>query len=277
MVRAADRMRSLNGRRGACNHAGMATRRPPRPLAGRRVVLTRPVGSGAALARRVAALGGDPLVLPTAALRATGRAARTALVRAQSADVLLFTSPAAVRFARRLAPLAPAARARVLAPGAATARSLARAGIEAETPELRSDSEGLLALPALRAVRGRRVAIIGAPGGRGLLDAELGARGARVERVHVYERALPRWQSRHHAQAARIDARTLVLVSSAESLENLRVLVGDAAWRNALRATLVASSARIAALARRRGFARVVRARSALAEELLAATLAAVC
>jgi len=253
----------------------MPARRPAHPLAGRRVVLTRPVGSSRTLARRIAALGGEPLVLPCAALR---RLAAPGLASALRADVVLFTSPAAVRFARALAPaLAVGPRTRVLVPGAATQRALARAGVEAEAPEMRSDSEGLLALPALRAVRGRRVAIVGAPGGRGLLERELGTRGARVERVHVYERALPRWQSRHHEQAARIDARTLLLVSSAESLENLQQLLGDVAWRRARRATIVASSVRIARLARGRGFARIVRADSALADELLAAAVAAVC
>ncbi|HET7844896.1 MAG TPA: uroporphyrinogen-III synthase, partial [Xanthomonadales bacterium] len=208
----------------------MASRRPSRPLAGRRVVITRPVGSGRALARRIAALGGEPLALPTAALRAAGPGAGAALARALRADLLLFSSTAAVRFARRLVALAPSARTVVLAPGAATARALARAGIEAQSPVLRSDSEGLLALPELHAVRGKRVAIVGAPGGRGLLDAELAKRGARVERVHVYERALPRWRALHRARAARVDSRSLLLLSSAEALDNLRALLGADGW-----------------------------------------------
>jgi len=250
----------------------MPRRRPvPGPLAGRCVVLTRPVGSGRALARRIAALGGEPLELPTAALRGTGAGARAALARALRADVVIFTSAAAVRFARRIAPLVPAARSVVLAPGAATVRALARAGIAAEAPVLRSDSEGLLALPALRNVRGRQVAIVGAPGGRGLLDATLATRGARVERVHVYERTLPRWRTLHHARAARMDAQTLVLLSSAEALDNLRALLGVDGWRRARVATLVASSPRIARLARNRGFTRVVRASSALTDDMIEA------
>jgi uroporphyrinogen-III synthase len=39
-------------------------------LAGASVVITRPVGNGAALGRRVSALGGRPLLLPGLALRA---------------------------------------------------------------------------------------------------------------------------------------------------------------------------------------------------------------
>ncbi|MBA2079497.1 uroporphyrinogen III synthase, partial [Rhodanobacter sp. PCA2] len=41
----------------------------PRALHGRVVVITRPVGDGAALARRVRAAGGVPLLLPGLSLR----------------------------------------------------------------------------------------------------------------------------------------------------------------------------------------------------------------
>lgn len=248
---------------------------PDSPLAGRRVVVARPVGSGRALARRIAALGGEPLVLPGATLRPAAGTSPAQLAAALAADVVVFTSPASVRFARALFPrLRIASRTAVLAPGHGTARALARAGVAAQVP-VRADSEGLLSLPALRGARGRRVALVGAPGGRGLLDAALAQRGARVSRIHVYERALPRWRAVHRERAARIDSRTLVLLSSAEALDALRALMGDDAWRRALRATAVASSARLAALARRRGFARVVRARSALAADLVDAGVAA--
>ncbi|HKT41735.1 MAG TPA: uroporphyrinogen-III synthase, partial [Rhodanobacteraceae bacterium] len=100
----------------------------PRPLKGTRIAITRPVGTGAAWARRVRALGGTPLLLPGSSLRAASdaRAARAALRMALACDVAIFTSPAAVKFALRLDALR--SRATPLAPGAGTRAALRRAG-----------------------------------------------------------------------------------------------------------------------------------------------------
>src|SRR6185312_11386606 len=127
-------------------------------LHGRCVVITRPVGCAAALVRDVRAAGGLPIVLPGLALRAVpdAAAARAALLAALGDDFVLFTSPAAVRFAARLAPLRT--HASVLAVGQGTARALARHGVREPLLPSRQDSEGVLGLPALAAVRGRHVA-----------------------------------------------------------------------------------------------------------------------
>src|SRR5690625_6786909 len=99
------------------------------PLRGVRVLVTRPVGQGRALARQVRALGGEPLLLPGVALRAVGpqAALRAELESALDGDAVLFTSPAAVRFAARLAPFD--GRARNGAVGRATADALRRHGV----------------------------------------------------------------------------------------------------------------------------------------------------
>ncbi|WP_187300657.1 uroporphyrinogen-III synthase, partial [Mizugakiibacter sediminis] len=102
-----------------------------RPLAGAAVAITRPAGTGDALARRVRALGGTPLRLPGLALRAAEDAetARRTLRAALRADVAVFTSPAAVRYAARLTPLRFARACVVIGVGAGTARALRRAGV----------------------------------------------------------------------------------------------------------------------------------------------------
>src|SRR6185437_5175563 len=151
-----------------------------RPLTGTCIAITRPAGTGAAWAHRVRALGGMPLLLPGSSLRAAAdaRAARAALREALACDAVIFTSPAAVAFARRLG--APRSRAVVLAPGVGTQAALRRAGFCNALAPTREDSEGLLTLPILHNVRGWRIGMVGAAGGRGLLDRELVARGARV-------------------------------------------------------------------------------------------------
>lgn len=247
----------------------------PRPLAGTRIAITRPAGTGRALARRVRALGGTPLSLPGSSLRPPrdAKAARAELRAALACEVVIFTSPAAVRFARATGPLR--SHAHVLAPGAGTLHALRRAGLASTQAPTREDSEGILALPVLRNVRGQRIGIVGAAGGRGLLDRELAARGASVAHGFVYRR-LPARLDRRHADALRRDTRKplFVLLSSAEALANILGGLPDDANRALLAGTAVASSPRLATAARKAGFARVLRAESAHVNAMLAAVVA---
>jgi uroporphyrinogen-III synthase len=244
----------------------------PRPLHGNRIAITRPAGTGAAWANRVRALGGTPFLLPGSSLRATpdARAARAKLRAALACDAVIFTSPAAVKFARRLGALR--SQGAVLAPGTATQDALRRTGFRNAIAPAREDSEGILALPVLRNVRGKRIGIVGATGGRGLLDRELVARGATVVHAHVYQRT-PARLDRRHADAVRRSAHAplYVLLSSAEALACILANLPEEARRALLRGTAVASSARLASLARKTGFARVLRAGSAHAGDMLAA------
>ncbi len=214
-----------------------------------------------------------PLLLPGLALRGVADvlAARAALCAALSDELLVFTSPAAVRFAARLAPLQTSAD--VLAVGQGTARALRRHGVKMPLVPRRQDSEGLLGHPLLATVRGRSVALIGAPGGRGLLRQELTARGARLRQVHVYQRVPARLDRRHFAALSRLPPSACVLLSSAEALLNLQQQLPPAALTRWLAATAVVSSERLAAAARAAGFTRVVRAASALSKDLLDASL----
>ena len=207
-------------------------------FAGATIVITRPVGGGATLARCGAAGGGRPLLLPGLALRAlaTGHGACRARF-AQSKATSRF-SPARLRCdsrllcARRCASRAnphsrsaPAPRAR--SRGTASTRSI---------PTDRSDSEGLLALRGLSHVRGRRIALIGAPGGRDLIAPTLRRRGATVEAIHVYRRAAPRLTRRHFDALDAAPDPLITLVSSGEALTNLVSLVARAADRAHARA-----------------------------------------
>ncbi|MFC4763730.1 uroporphyrinogen-III synthase [Dyella koreensis] len=244
---------------------------PSYSLHGRVVVITRPAGTASSLARQVRVCGGVPLLLPGLSLRGVDdpSVASAALGEALKDEVLVFTSPAAVRFAARLRPLRT--RAVVVAVGQGTARALRRLGVAALAPEERQDSEGLLAHPALSDVRGRRVALIGAPGGRGVLREQLAARGARLRELHVYRRVAPRLLRRHVAGVMALPSSARVLLSSAEALEHLRAQLPPEALATLCAATAVVSSERLADVARAAGFRRVLVAASALAADLLAA------
>ena len=118
-------------------------------------------------------------------------------------------------------------------------------------------------------MRGRRVALIGAPGGRGLLRERFAALGAMLREVHVYRRSAPRLRRAHVDAAAALPRSARVLLSSAEALDNLRAQLPPPAWARLCAATAIASSDRLAEAARAAGFVRVRVAASALARDLL--------
>ena len=239
------------------------------------MAITRPVGTGSAMARRVRDLGGIAFSLPGSSLSAMGNPgrARANLREALRCDFLIFTSASAVRFAAKL--LFLRTRARVIAPGAGTASALKRAGLKAVLVPGRADSEGVLALPELQRVRGLSVGIVGAPGGRELLHRELAARGARVTAAYVYERVPARLDQRHFEPLLRGRSALYVPLSSVEALQYLLEALPQPARRKLLAGTAIASSARLQRAAKDVGFARVLRAASANDADLIAAIVAA--
>lgn len=246
--------------------------KPPVP-ARTTVITTRPAGQGGPLRAALRRAGLEAHNLPALRLAPAPdpRAARAALARALAAPRVVFTSPAAVRHARALHAGAPASGARVIAVGSATGRALRRAGWGPATVPGRADSEGMLALPELREVAGLEVAIVGAPGGRQLLGKTLAARGAEVFRAHVYVREPARLDARHWRVLDAPERDFLLTVTSSQTFRALAGRVPAARWQRLLRGTALASSPRLAALARTAGFARVRRARSATDADLLAA------
>lgn len=245
------------------------------PSAGRlhgcTVVITRPAGTGQALARRLRALGAVPILLPGLTLRGipVDPALRRTLRDALHDDVVVFSSPAAVRYAAALAPLRT--RANVIAVGQGTAHALRRRGIPHPRVPQRQDSEGVLALPELQQLHGQRISLIGADGGRGLLREQLVARGALLRELHVYRRVAPRLDRRHVDAVCALPPDASVLLSSAEALQNLRELLPPPAWQRLTAAVAVVSSARLEQAARATGFTRTLLAASAGAADLIAA------
>ena len=247
----------------------------PQSLAGWYVISLRPLGQHAGLRRAAAVHGAKLLALSPLRIEARADAATDAALRAAlAAEVVVFTSPNAVRAATGLRPLRARRGQGWLAVGTGTAAALHRAGIApAESPG-RMDSEGLLAVPALQEVRGRSIGLVTAPGGRDRLAPALDARGADVRRADVYVRTpiapSPRSLARLRALDA-LDAPLLLAVSSAEALAHLLAAVPDDIRAILQRARVVAASERLAGLARARGFDDIVVAASARPRDLVAA------
>jgi uroporphyrinogen-III synthase len=182
----------------------------------------------------------------------------------------VFSSPAAVRCAQRLLPLR-SYRGQAYAVGAGTAAALRRAGVaDVVAPARQMRSEGLLDLPGLRAPA-PAVGLVTAPGGRGLIESTLAARGAQLVVVHVYRREPARLSARARAALHAQPAPAAVLVSSLEAVDNVLAQL-DAVESAVVRAALpVAASARIGAALRERGFREAAIAASARPAALVAA------
>ena len=244
-------------------------------LNGAGVLVTRPVHQAARLCALVEAHGGRPVRLPALEIQdpLDPGAAEDLLRAANAFDLVLFVSANAVE---RAAPHLP----RPLRPalggvGDGTARALRAHGLDPTVlPTTSADSEGLLALPALQAVRGRRILIIRGAGGRPLLGDGLRARGAEVHYAEVYRRALPEVDVTPLIAGWRQEVR-VVVATSREVLDNLVTLLG-AAGRPLLEETpLVVVNERMAAHARTLGIRRVIVAAGPGDEALVRAACAA--
>ena len=157
------------------------------PLAQWYVICLRPLNLHAGVRRAAAKLGARTFALST--LRIVPRAAGDGLVNALACPRVLVTSPAAVRLAQAQRPLIMHPGQLWFAPGTGSASALQRCGIKhVLTPVIGADSAALLAHPQLQEIRGQRIGVISAPGGRGLLEKTLRERGAEVVIAHVYRR-----------------------------------------------------------------------------------------
>ncbi|MEP6942974.1 MAG: uroporphyrinogen-III synthase [Betaproteobacteria bacterium] len=229
-------------------------------LDGRGILITRPARQAAGLAQEIAAIGGAPFIFPAIVILPPPD--RRALDRAQSEldryDYAVFVSANAVEYGVG-APLAWPRRLVAFAPGPGTLAALSAVGIDnARMPSKRMDSEGLLELPELTEVAGKRVLVFRGGGGRELLADTLAARGATVDVVDCYARAAPSAGAGGLSEAlaaGRIDASTF---TSSEGADNLWALLDAAARERIAGIAAFAPHERIAQRLRALGFRFVV-------------------
>ena len=213
------------------------------PLSGRGIVITRPRDHALALAERIRAAGGDPILFPTIEILPPENqdAVSRTIACLERFQLAIFVSPTAALWGDALV---SASRAwpeglRVAAVGAGTAKVLRERGFrDVISPEGEADSEALAALAELRELRGQPVVIFRGQDGREWLRRELEARGARVEYAECYRRARPKADARALLVRWQTGAVDAVSITSAEGLANLFAMLGPTGGRY-LRATPV--------------------------------------
>lgn len=252
------------------------------PLAGWRVLVTRPPAQAEHWCQTLAALGATPLRAPLMAIEpfaedaAEADAIRQRLANLSQYHHAIFVSQNAVAYGlhwlTRLQRQMPS-HCQCYAVGEATARALRHAGLPVAAAAGAMNSEALLALPSLGSVFGQRIVIFRGQGGRPLLAEVLAARGAQVDYCELYRRTLP------STSAALIDGcewgapTDLVAVHSGESLENWATVIaqlGRPDWRQL---PVLVPGERVAALASQIGFGAVIVAANAT-DEAMAKALA---
>jgi len=168
-----------------------------RPLAGRRIVVTRAREQAGDLVRALAALGAEVVAAPTIRIEPLTDLAplRAALADLSHYEWLVFTSQNTVRVVCDRLPdwgLAPRALAavRLAAIGPATADALAQRGLTATLVPERFVAEAVVdALVGYGDVRGKRILLPRALEARDALPSGLRAHGAIVDVIPVYQTA----------------------------------------------------------------------------------------
>ncbi|MDQ3028384.1 MAG: uroporphyrinogen-III synthase [Pseudomonadota bacterium] len=232
-------------------------------LEGLGVVITRPREPAEVLAAALAREGARPIVFPALAIEDLPPSPQldAALGQLPRAAFAIFVSAHAVErglaavHARRTWPES----VRVAAVGEATADALRNSGFDRViSPPERHDSEALLALPELQAVRDLNIIIFRGAGGRERLREVLGERGAHVAYAECYRRVRPDSDPRALLEAWSRGQVQVVSALSGETLENFVAMVGEAGARHMAAATLVVPHAAVAAHREARRFARVL-------------------
>lgn len=239
-------------------------------LAGVRVLVTRPAQQAEKLCRLIEAEGGVALRLPLLTIEPTAHPAAARERLAAGHEAWIFTSANAVRHVPAL--WTGAWPPRVAALGPATAAAIAGLGQGAALTGLGTASDSVLELPEFQAVRGQRILIVTGEHGLDLLERELTARGAAVERAEVYRRVPLPYPP--EAVAAALRKSDVVIITSGESLQHLVRLTPATSRTTLFKKTLVVPSARVIEQARALGFIHAPRAVDSMSDAALCAACA---
>ena len=237
----------------------IAPNEPPHALNGVRVLVTRPAHQAEHLASLLAAAGAEAIRFPVIDIQdpVDNRALLALIDRLHEFDWAIFISANAVAKAMNLIQARGAwpSSVRIACVGKGSAKELKRFGItDALMPPGRFDSEALLAMPELSAVRGRRIAIFRGDGGREWLGNSLAARGAVIEYAECYRRVKPTADTAPLLKQWARGGIDVITVTSGDGLRNLFDLVGKLGQQWLIKTPTVVVSARMAQICRELGF-----------------------
>lgn len=177
---------------------------------------------------------------------------RQQLKQLTSNDIVIFTSPNAVKYSQPLLP-PQINQTPIMTIGPGTASKLKSNHILVNfTPSVHT-SEGLLTSPLLQQVENKHIFIISGEGGREKLISELQQRGARVSKLAVYRRQSLKLDLEHEVLVWQQAGLNLILATTLEGLENLKNHIPSTAWPWFAQLPLMVLSSRLAVGAKKLG------------------------
>jgi uroporphyrinogen III methyltransferase/synthase len=205
-----------------------------KPLAGKRIVVTRAGAQAYGLVEQIEKAGGEVIELPTIEIQPPDSFAAfdAAVKNLEQYDWLIFTSVNSIApFLERLRLGGKTVEAvhslQVGAIGPETAKRLASAGITAALVPERYQAEGILDAVKPEAMNGKRVLIPRAAEAREILPETLRAWGAMVDVVIAYRTALPNVDTAPLAELLRQRKIDVITFTSSSTVKNFVRLFGN--------------------------------------------------
>lgn len=258
------------------------------PLAGQRVLVTRPAHQAGPIYQRLSDLGAEPIPFPTLQIVPVTesdsgyQALKHCILNLDQYHSVIFVSANAVRLAHQwIDQYWPQLPLNIdwLAVGSATARMLQQCDLPVsnlQPADTAMNSEALLQRPQLQHLSSQKVLICRGQGGRELLGDTLQQRGAQVDYVELYHREIPVYSQAEIESIIYKSAASAMLVTSGEALTNLVTLTGGetAGVSTLTGCMLIVPSQRVAELAAQYQFKQIQVAANATDEAMLAALTA---
>lgn len=240
-------------------------------LHNRCILVTRPSPQGEALCKAIEAEGGNAFYLPTLKIIPP----RNPLLQQKKiealsrCDFIIFTSQHAVLqsapwiLAKGKAILQ---KPQIICVGGTTALTAKKLFLSNPLyPSCHWQSEGVLNLPALHHVRGKKIALIRGEGGRQLLKQELKKRGAVVISILAYRRMITR-RTLAKVHVEKID---ISIVTSNDIMRNLKKIMGQKQWSILAQKPMVVVGERMRKTAQELGVSRILCANTASNNDIM--------
>lgn len=229
-------------------------------LAGITIAITRPSDQAKKLSALIIEAGGTPVLYPLIEITALSDYSQfdAVIQTIHEYDWAIFISSNAVQNGMpRLVNVGIPAHLKFAAIGPVTASELQSFGVnqvltplshiqDGDESKVRFDSESLLALPEMQAVKGKKVMIFRGIGGRDVLAETLKSRGATVTFAECYQRINPQTNCDLLAKLWADKKLHGIVITSSEAMRHLLDLAGSAEWLKNI--TLFVNHARIAEL-----------------------------
>jgi uroporphyrinogen-III synthase len=231
-----------------------------KPLQSIGIAITRPIDQAKKLSALITEAGGTPILFPLIEITPLADYSQFEAVISDIKDydwAIFISSNAVQNGMPKLIKQGIPPNLKFAAIGPVTANELQSFGAKlvltplshvqhGDENKVRFDSESLLALPEMYAVKNKKILIVRGVGGRDVLAETLKARGAQVTFAECYQRTNPQTNCDLLAQLYTDKKLYGIVVTSSEAMRHLLDLAGDAVWLKNV--TLFVNHARIAEL-----------------------------